>query len=292
MRSIRNAALAALFAVSTGHASEIKIGAWNFEHLNDSEMEGCRPRTERDYAAIRAHIEDSGIDLVAIQEVENLAAARRVFPEDEWHVEISARPDLGDIRECWDLPGKYLKHLATGFAIRRGLDYSRNQDLDELALGDRFARWGTDITLGEGANVRMLSVHLKSGCWGAKEDAEERRREACEDIRKQIDVLASWIEALARAGQPFVILGDFNRRFAIPGDWAWMQLSSTSAGELHLSTQGLEARCQPRFKHFIDHLVADSNAWKLIVPDSFEEIPNEHDHSDHCLITSRLTLPD
>ncbi|MDE0114528.1 MAG: endonuclease/exonuclease/phosphatase family protein [Albidovulum sp.] len=292
MRIFLYAALALSFAASTGYTAEIKIGAWNLEHLNDSDMEGCKPRKQNDYALIRAHIEASGVDVVAIQEVENRAAARRVFPEDEWHLEISSRPDIGDIRECWGRPGQYLKHLATGFAIRRGLDYSRNRDLDGLALGNGFARWGTDITLGAGANIRMLSVHLRSGCWGAKEDAEERREEACREIRGQIDVLASWIEDLARRGQPFVILGDFNRRFTIPGDWAWMQLSSTTAGELQLATQGLNARCDPRFRHFIDHLVADSRAWKQIVPGSFEEVPNEYDHSDHCLIALKMTIPD
>ena len=292
MRTFKSLALAAVFAVSAAHAAELKIGAWNLEHLNDSDMEGCEPRIEADYAAIREQIEKSGVDLVAFQEVENLAAARRVFPEDEWAVEISSRPETGDISECWDWPGRYLKHLATGFAIRRGIEYSRNDDLVELALGNSFARWGTDITIGNGAGIRMLSIHLKTGCWSTKEDGEERRAEACKTLRKQLEVLNAWIEDQWSSGRPFFILGDFNRNLAVPDDWGWNKLSSTSSGELHLLTRGIGARCDPRYKNFIDHLVAGPKAKERVVPGSFEELPNEYDQPDHCLIAAKLTISD
>ena len=32
--------------------------------------------------------------------------------------------------------------------------------------------------------------------------------------------LKAWIDARRREGAPFAILGDFNRRLALPGDWA------------------------------------------------------------------------
>lgn len=105
-------------------------------------------------------------------------AAHRVFPETDWWVEVSSRPEPAqEPRECRDISGKYLHQLATGFAIRKrdGMVYERHGDLKSLG-GDpsSFQRWGTDITVTLGGrSVRLLSVHLKSGCWSSREDESE-----------------------------------------------------------------------------------------------------------------------
>lgn len=73
-------------------AGELRITAWNLEHLNDTDEEGCLPRSGADYDALAGQIVALGADIVAFQEVENVAAARRVFPASHWHVEMSSRP--------------------------------------------------------------------------------------------------------------------------------------------------------------------------------------------------------
>ena len=240
---------------AAGHAGELRIAAWNLEHLNDTDMEGCVPRVQADYDAIRRRVMELDADIVAFQEVENEAAARRVFPAPGWHVEMSARPAMGPGAACRNRPESRLGHLATGFAVRRGIAYRRGADLAGLANGNPFQRWGTDIAVTEGGReLRLLSGHLKSGCWGAEQDRDGGRDETCAVLRDQVSRLKAWADARRAGGVAFVILGDFNRRLAVPGGWAWRMLSPPSA-PLHLPTVGLMAVCDPRFKEFIDHLV-------------------------------------
>jgi hypothetical protein len=57
----------------------IKLAAWNIEHLAEADGSGCRPRTEADYAAVRAYVAELDADVIAFQEVESKAAAERGF---------------------------------------------------------------------------------------------------------------------------------------------------------------------------------------------------------------------
>lgn len=233
------ALLVLCLASPAGFAAELRIAAWNLEHLNDSDGEGCVGRNGADYAAPMRRIGELDADIVAFQEVENEAAAHRVFPASDWHVEMSRRPPMEQGQACWDRPEARLGHLATGFAIRRGVAYRRNGDLEALGEADAFQRWGADITILEGiTELRLLSVHLKTGCWGRTQDRDNGRRETCATLRNQIGHLKTWTDARRAEGMPFVILGDFNRRLALPEDWAWAVLSSPSA-PLILPTAGV-----------------------------------------------------
>ena len=105
------------------------------------------PRERAHYGAIGRGVVELDADIAAIQEVENEAAARRVFPAPDWHVEMSSRPATGLGHPCVYRPGARLGHLATGFAVRRGVAYRRNGDLDSPwergsapALGNRYNR--------------------------------------------------------------------------------------------------------------------------------------------------------
>ena len=83
----------------------------------------------------------------------------------------------------------------------------------------------------------------------------------------------------------FVILGDFNRRLAVRGDWAWALLSPSSA-PLRLATAGLATGCDPRFTEFIDHLVLGGGAEAMLVQGSVRELPRHGPHPDHCAISA------
>ena len=273
-----------------GNAGELRIAAWNLEHLDDTDGKGCIPRTNTDYDAIARQVAASGADIVALQEVENEAAARRVFPAADWNVAVSSRPLMGRGRACRDRPEARLGHLATGFAVRRGIAWHRNDDLAALGRSGSFQRWGTDITVTvDGRELRLLSVHLKSGCWGARQDRDGRRAKGCAVLRAQVGILKSWADARRAEGTAFVILGDFNRRLAIPGDWAWRLLSPPSA-PLHLATAGFASRCDPRFKELIDHLVVGGGAETMVVPGSLRERPRHGPHPDHCAVSASFEV--
>ena len=93
-------------------------------------------------------------------------------------------------------------------------------------------------------------------------------------LRGQIGRLKAWADARRAEGTAFVILGDFNRRLTLEGDWAW-RLLSLSPAALRLLTEGVPFRCDPRFPAFIDHLVAGGGAEKILVGGSFREWPRE-----------------
>ena len=269
--------------------SALTLAAWNLEHLNAASRVGCVPRQDADYEAIRTQIARLGPDLVAIQEVENTTAAARVFPAPDWQVVLSSRPETGQRASCRERPDARLRHQATGFAIRTGVPFRRNPDLSSLANSNPDIPWGTDITIHQGAGLRLLSVHLVSGCWGADQDRDAERAAICETLRLQVGALKSWVEASQADNIPYAILGDFNRRLALDGDWAWRILSSARRG-LHLVTAGLPTSCDPRYTALIDHILVSSDLVSRIVPDSIREIPRLRDHPDHCAIMLSVRL--
>lgn len=282
--------LATALAAPSIHAGELRIGTWNLEHLDDTDGDGCVGRTQADYDAIARHLAALDLDVVAFQEVENETAARRVFPPSTSQVALSSRPPMTGSRRCWDRPQAQLGHLATGFAIRRGLAWRRNADLSALGGGGPFQRWGTDITVtAQGRDLRLLSVHLKTGCWGAAEDADRRRDQTCSVLRRQFLHLGDWVNARLADGTAFVILGDFNRRLALPADWAWRALSPPSA-PLHLATAAIRTQCDPRYTSLIDHLVTGGGAERMLVDGSVREAPRRGRHPDHCAISAVFKL--
>lgn len=282
---IATAWILALLMSCFAHAKELRIAAWNLEHLNANGDEGCVSRTQEDYDIISDSIDSMGYDVVALQEVKDVDAARRVFAEEDWNIEMSKRAPMKSSRECWGFPDRYLQHLGTGFAIRKGIQYERNHDFEVLGLDDDFQRWGTDITILEGSHLRLLSVHLKSGCWGPPQDEDENREETCDVLRQQITKLVQWRDERRGDEIDFAILGDFNRRLAMSNDWGW-NLLSPSDNPLFLVTADIEPKCDSRYTELIDHIVVSSTAITRVVEDSAREGPRVGEHPDHCAVSA------
>ena len=157
-------------------------------------------------------------------------------------------------------------------------------------MRDAFQRWGTDITVMEGGRkLRLLSVHLRSGCWGAKQDGDTKRKKTCAVLRAQIEHLKAWADARRAEATAFVILGDFNRRLALPGDWARRLLAPPSS-PIRLLTEGVPFRCDPRFSAFIDHMIVGGGAETMLVPGSFDEVPRTGAHPDHCAMSADFRI--
>ena len=279
-----------LACASPAGALELRVATWNLEHLDDTNGAGCVGREDGDYTALAERIDALGVDIVAFQEVENTAAAARVFDSERWSVEVSSRPSTGYGFACRGRPEGRLGHLATGIAVRAGLEYTRNADVSALAAGSRFRRWGTDVTVTRGGeSLRVLSVHLKSGCWSAREDGHTSRESDCETLREQMEALTDWVAERREAGEAFVVAGDFNRRLGIPDDWAWSLLTE-DAPALSLPTAGRISRCDERYPEFIDHLLFDADSRVSMAPGSFEEGERSTPHPDHCAVLAHLRV--
>lgn len=262
----------------------LTIATWNIEHLAAENGQGCKARTDADYATLRGHAEALAADVVAFQEVEDARAAERVFPRDRWTVIMSARPDTVREGYCRGASGPRIRKQDVGFAIRKGIDFVRHPDVAALALGNPDLRTGVDITVKAAKPLRLLSVHLKSGC-NINRDPADRD---CDILFRQAPVLEDWIDARARSNEDFAVLGDWNRRTALAGDQFLALVSDDDppAGRLVFSNQGKGATCQKRFPDFIDHIAFGLRAATRMVPGSFREYRYDGDEanypSDHC----------
>jgi hypothetical protein len=111
---------------------------------------------------------------------------------------------------------------------------------------------------------------------------------------RQAPIVEGWIDARARAGEHFAVLGDWNRRTALAGD-AFLQIVSDDdppAGRLIMTNAGRAATCIRRYSDFIDHIALGARAARRLVPGSFAEFIYGNDEtaypSDHC--PSRVDL--
>lgn len=276
-------------SLDTGSPSDptIKLASWNMEHLAERNGSGCRPRSDADYAAMRMYVAGLDPDVIAIQEVESKAAAERVFDPATYTVVIEDRVGTDRGGECRGRGGLTINAQRTGFAIRKGLKFDRQPDFTALQVGNPDLRSGVDLIIRPegGEPIRILSVHLKSGCSsGASNDA-------CAVFFQQVPVVERWIDSRAAEEFRFAVMGDFNRRLAMSSDAAWSDWDDASPpnADLSLASGGRSARCNPRYPDFIDFIVLDRRATRALR--GFEEQIFEGEAlSDHCAVSASLRL--
>ncbi len=267
-------------------AAELKVATWNLEWLTDRQAgdpglpADVRPKAAEDIARLRDYAARLEADIVAFQEVDGARMAATVFPPDRYALHVTNDRVVQRV----------------GFAIRRGLAFTANPDLVALDIdpaAPQRLRSGADITVKTpGGLLRLLAVHLKTGC---REDRLTSSRPQCEILARQLPVLQGWIAQRRAEGVPFVLLGDFNRWFdGRDGFYAALQ----SSGPLARAT---EARSSPCWGGggFIDHIVAGGPAIGWMQPDTlrvmvFKEtgIAWKDRLSDHCPVSVRFHLPD
>lgn len=291
MRTVAAIALIAGLSLSSCTTSSplagppLRIASWNVEHLAERDGTGCRPRGEADYAALRAYVASVDADVIAFQEVESREAAERVFDPAQYRIVIETRDRSDRQAECRGHEGLFIRDQKVGFAVRRHLDLRRNPDLTGLQLDDPDLRSGVDIQVAArgGGPVRLLAVHLKSGC------ASGSSNDACPVLFRQVPVVEGWIDARAAEPVATIVLGDFNRRLATPGDLVWADWDDgdPSAADLTEASGGRAATCNPRYSAFIDFILLDAKA--AARQQAFEEVVYSGTPlSDHCAVVATL----
>jgi endonuclease/exonuclease/phosphatase family metal-dependent hydrolase len=265
----------------------IKLAAWNMEHLAEANGSGCRPRTDADYEAMRAYVADLGADVIAFQEVETKAAAERVFDPALYTVVIEDRVGTNRGGFCRGREGLTINAQRTGFAVRKGIPFDRQPDFTAVQVGNPDLRSGVDLIVRPrgGDPIRVLSVHLKSGC------SSGDRNEACPVLFEQVPVLERWIDERASEGVRFAVMGDFNRRLGMTADTVWAEWDDASPAnaDLSLASGDQTARCNPRYRDFVDWVVLDRRATEDFR--GFEEKTFEGEGlSDHCAVSASLSL--
>jgi endonuclease/exonuclease/phosphatase family metal-dependent hydrolase len=249
----------------------------------------AQARSEADFRALahRAALLDA--DVIALQEVENEAAAARVFAG--YRFCLTARRDWQNV----------------GFAVRRGLEFRCGPDVLDLSVGDRVRR-GAQLTLFPGAatELRLLAVHLKSGC--SRESLAATRGD-CTLLARQAPALAAWIDTQVAAGRAFAVLGDFNRDLRREvrdgggnrGSGLWQQLTDGQPRPERLQdassgTPFLPCHAGQNFTGYIDYILLGGGLATRRVPGSFARHPFpdrealRHRLSDHCPLSVVVAL--
>ena len=263
-------------------ARSLKIATWNLEWLTLRPLgdpalpSGVAPKTTEAIARLRGYALHLDADVVAFEEVDGPGMAAKVFPPDRYHIVM--------------VDGTEVQRL--GFAIRNGISFSRNPDLFVLNLRNQGLRAGADVTLDvDGALLRLLAVHLKSGCASTKLTRQDDTP-ACAELHRQIPLLQDWIAARAADGEAFILLGDFNRQMD-DQDQMWHALQRKAP--LTLVDEGQESPCWGGGS-FIDHLIAGGPARDWLVPGSLRVMVYREDVSwkallsDHCAVSARFEV--
>jgi endonuclease/exonuclease/phosphatase family metal-dependent hydrolase len=279
---------------SAPHPSgRLRLATWNLENLHaqdgQSTYTGSDPsvkRTAVDYDRMRCYVRLFDPDILAVQEVDGEAALSRVVDTEVYDVYVDDRPK-----------GSLNGQQNTGFAVKRGLTMVRQPDFTALDIrGDGTLRYGTRIDLTHnGQTIQLLSVHLKSGCF---ENASTSS--ACETLLAQVPVLEDWIDAAAEGPMPFIVLGDFNRRFTQPGDRVWADLDDGEPVNADLTALGqdMPVSCRDNtFTEFIDHIVVDRRVLPWVDRSSFRQVTYRQADkavwdqlSDHCPVVVELWI--
>ena len=285
----RSLLMAALISVATAQgavaqpAKTIKIATWNMAWLTDrmpgTGGEGGVPanvhhRTKSDWKLVQKYAKRLNADIVAFEEVDGIAMAKKAYGAKKYNFHTTDEPDV----------------QKPGFAIRKGIAFTRNPDfadLDVTADQPRSLRRGADITVEvAGQTIRMLAVHLKSGC---PEQSLESSGANCPLLKQQMPILANWIKARLDEGVPFIVLGDFNRVFG-DQDQFWQAMNLGGEADLARSTAGRTSPCWAGSRpKFIDHIVFGGQTRDWMRPSTFKVLVYDETKSafkdrisDHC----------
>ena len=296
MRRAAAALLALALAAGAAAAAPLRLVSWNAEWLADAAglqaagfWSGCTPMPglppcdayrrrgiedangyeARKLAPVRQtlrELADAGMDVLALQEVQNAQVLRAVLPGGYRIACITGRRSAQNlafvVREaarlspaCRELPALGLEADSAPHALRRGLELS--------------------VSAG-GQRVVLLNVHLKSGCAAGRLDTG---RAACGTLQQQLQVLDDWTHGQDAQRSAYAVLGDWNRRLD-----GGTPLASLSFVEV-------DRRAAWRSCHRdVDHLALGDALRKRMGAAQARLLPRPDGASDHCPLWAELPL--
>ena len=279
-------------------ATELKLASWNIAWLGSHEY---NHRTKTDYQQLAMYAKQLDADVIALQEVESEYWARKVFGND-YDYYFSTKDWVQRV----------------GVAIKKSQNFTvEAKEYKALDVGK--VRYGMDVTLTKnGKTLHLLAVHLKSGCFAAPLDGrsvkampstsvkEEKHKEACTKLSKQITPLEQWIDLHASQDAAYIVLGDFNRRFSqdialkySEDKGLWQALNDDGKETLWTPTMTANSGCWGGYyKEYIDHIIFGPKAKEKYIESSFEQLifkpkytkESSRNLSDHCPISVKIKL--
>lgn len=161
---------------------------------------GYRERKLAPVRAVLAELAARRVDVVSVQEVQSARALASVLPAGYRVLCMTTRDDAQNL----------------GFVVRDTLNAELEcEEVDSLSLAGvsgipRPLRRGLDLRLVmAGRRIAILGVHLKAGCPSGPLDRAADG--SCRMLAQQSVPLEAWMESRARGGEPFAVIGDWNR---------------------------------------------------------------------------------
>lgn len=267
-------------AIRQKEGAEITLASWNLENFSAKKLSDPQmAKTWQDY------LQRINADILLVQEVNDVAALK-LFLGDRYRLYFEDRSGLQLI----------------GLALSPKIELIQSPTSFEPLGVNPYLRNGLEMTFRlKQYQIALLGVHLKSMC---HEDPLSSKKQDCITLNQQVAPLQNWVSQ--HKNMPFIILGDFNRRFdkemaQTNGDYLWPllydpQARGINAGLVRPGRFEASACHKGKFPYFIDHIVMNELAAQLVGLDSFEEVlMDNHDSassqtrlSDHCALRIKL----
>lgn len=259
---------------------EIVIGTFNIEWLGDG-INDRLDRSEEDYKNIAKLIQQSKVELLGVQEVENISAISRV---------VKYLPDYSFYVCRDDAPQK------VGILFRKNISVKYLYDYSPLEVVYRKTRPGMVVSVQKGnLDFLVLVVHFKAT--SRYDDTPEKVQESYELRSQQSEKAAFWVDSVLSSGieQDVLVIGDFNdspkrvknntlRAFLLDSNLVFLTFDLKS--------------CKNQNAYGIDHILASKSISKRLISnsvrvfDSYAMFSKEQVEriSDHCIVLARFEV--
>jgi len=250
----------------------IDIGTFNIAWLGDGDNDKIK-RTENDYKNISFIINQSGVDLLALQEIENNIAILRLLKYlPNWNYII----------------GTEGKNQNLAYLYKNGINVKKSEEFLALIVKKDKTRPGLMAYIQiKNFDFYIMNVHFKST--SRYDNTKEKKIESYYLRQKQSKVLKRWADSILDGDidDDIIILGDFNDHPNRKLD----NLKPLKNQYMEFITTDITSCKDPNWDS-IDHIVLTHSVTKRKIPFSqrifnhyfsFEDFKSKK-VSDHCMV--------
>ncbi len=274
-------ALLFCYSCSGSDGKTITVGTFNVEWLGDGNDDKFI-RSEDDYRNIAELIDKLGVDVLALQEIENRQALDRIMKYLPDFSSAVSEP-YGD------------QSLACIYKKGMGLSVEYVGDYAPLSVSGKM-RGGMVMKVTKGkTSFLMMIVHFKAT--SSKIYTAEENREALAIRYRQAMLASLWADSVMKNGREkeLMIAGDFNDYKKPVTDSSNTLLPLCVNKKLVMLTQGLQS-CRYKNRKTIDHIFVSKKLKERVLPHSlrtydFNLTIGENEArkiSDHCPVLVEL----
>ncbi len=257
----------------------IIIGTFNIEWLGDG-IDDKINRNEIDYKRIAETISENNVDVIALQEIENKEALRRL---------LKYLPNYNYII------GNIESKQNTAVVFKKSLKFKFIENYEPLSVKKGRTRAGLVVEGKKGNfDFLMMVVHLKST--SRYDSTDQLRNESYELRAQQAEILKTWADSINNnsSEKDIIIVGDFNDN---PLRNTQILYPLYQSNQYVFLTKDL-ASCKNPYWDCIDHIVINRSVFNRLVQGSLfmYDIHSKYSDlevskiSDHCPIFCRFDI--